>query len=257
MTAPVTIPAQAKQALSVLQRHLADSLVAVYLHGSAVKGGLRPNSDVDLLAVINKPVSHEVRRRLAQELMNISHYPARADTLRPLELVIFNRDDLSRLRYPARSEFIFGEWLRQAFESGEIAQPTSDPELTIVLAQARQEATSLLGPDPRELLPAISPDDTRRAIADALPALLGSLDGDERNVLLTLARMWRTMATGEIVSKDAAAEWAIPRLPHKAAGIVSEAREAYLGGVDIDWQVRRQAVRRVANLLRERIEKLA
>ena len=32
---------------------------------------------------------------------------------------------------------------------------------------------------------------------DALPSLAAGLDGDPRNVLLTLARMWRTVATGD------------------------------------------------------------
>ncbi|HFH3062033.1 TPA: nucleotidyltransferase domain-containing protein, partial [Pseudomonas aeruginosa] len=52
------IPAEAKRALPVIQQSLADSLVAVYLHGSAVAGGLRPKSDVDVLVVIDRATTH-------------------------------------------------------------------------------------------------------------------------------------------------------------------------------------------------------
>src|SRR5690606_34256793 len=104
--------------------------------------------------------------------------------------------------YPPRSEFIYGEWLRDAFEAGEVPKPTRDPELTVLIAQARQEAKPLIGPEAAELLPIVPPALLYRAIGDALPALLDNLAGDERNVLLTLTRMWRTLSTGEIVPKD-------------------------------------------------------
>ena len=69
-------------------------------------------------------------------------------------------------------------------------EPVSDPELTVLLTQARQEARALIGPDPVKMLPVIPDSDIRRAIGDALPALLGTLEGDEHNVLLTLTRLW-------------------------------------------------------------------
>jgi hypothetical protein len=53
-------------------------------------------------------------------------------------------------------------------------------------------------------------------MADELPSLVADLESDTRNVLLTLARMWTTVATGRIVSKDAAAAWALERLPPSA-----------------------------------------
>ena len=42
---------------------------------------------------------------------------------------------------------------------------------------------------------------------------MADLEGDVRNVLLTLARVWFTLETGTIASKDVAADWAITRLP--------------------------------------------
>lgn len=53
----------------------------------------------------------------------------------------------------------------------------------------------------------------RLAIRDALPILLDGLSGDERDVLLTLARMWRTAQMGDLMSKDHAASWAAAKMP--------------------------------------------
>lgn len=250
----IAIPQEASQALPALKHCLGASLVAVYLHGSAVAGGLRPSSDVDLLVVVDRPMTPEIRGHLVTELLRVSgRHPAKPDDPRPLEVIIFQRTDLISSPYPARSEFVYGEWLRGVFEAGAVPEPSSDPDFTLVLAQARQNATTLIGPPPTELLPIISDADVRRAIGDALPGLLGNLAGDERNVLLTLARIWHTLATGEFVPKHVAAEWAIPRLPAGAAALVALAKDAYLGTKTDDWRSRQREARGVANELTERV----
>lgn len=248
------IPIEASRSLVIAKCCFGSSLLAVYLHGSAVAGGLRPNSDVDVLAIVDVPTTREARERLVAELMRISgRHPAPPEGPRPVELIVFHRADLATSAYPARSELVYGEWLRARFEAGEIPKPVSDPEFTLLLALARQQAIALFGPDPAEVLPNIPEADIRRAIGDVLPVLLDSVDGDEINVLLTLARMWRTLATGEFVSKDAAAEWAVRHLHPGTAALVAEARAAYLGGTQKDWQALGREVRRVADDLSERI----
>ena len=249
----MTIPDAASRALPILRRCLGDSLCAVYLHGSAVTGGLRPRSDVDLLVVIDQPTTPAIRARLVAELLRVSgRHPAKPEGPRPLELIVFQRTELSPA-YPARSEFLYGEWLRDECEAGAVPNPVSDPDFTLLLAQARAAATALIGPPPAELLPIISDADIRRAVREALPGLLGNLQGDERNVLLTLARMFRTLTTGEFVPKDVAAEWAMPRLPAATASLLALARAAYLGMATDDWQPRQQDVKKAANDLSERL----
>jgi streptomycin 3"-adenylyltransferase len=58
--------------------------------------------------------------------------------------------------------------------------------------------------------------------------LLESLPGDTRNVLLTLARIWTTLATGTIVSKDDAASWVLGRLAPERRPALEYARRLYL-----------------------------
>ena len=248
------LPTEVNQALSCVKTLLAKSLVAVYLHGSAVVGGLRPRSDIDLLVLIDEPMTLEVRERLATELMKISgRYPSDPDGRRPLEIIVFLRSDLAASLYPARCEFIYGEWLRPAYENGEIPKPVCDPELTLLLAQAAQEALPLFGPAADSFLPTVSRSVIQRAIKDAMPALIDALQGDERNVLLTLARMWRTIVTGEFVSKDIAADWAAARLPAGQAAMITTARDAYLRIGEEDWQNHQQELLLTVNSLRNNV----
>ena len=250
----VPIPDAASRALPILKHCFGDALCAVYLHGSAVTGGLRPSSDVDLLVVIDQPTTLAIRALLVAELPRISgRHPAKPEGPRPIELIVFQRTELLSAAYPTRSEFLYGEWLRDEYEAGAVPNPVSDPDFTLLLAQARAAATALIGPAPSELLPVISDADIRRAIGGALPGLLGNLQGDERNVLLTLARMLQTLTTREFVPKDVAAEWAMPRLPAETASLLALARDAYLGTATDDWRPRQRAVEHAANDLSARL----
>ncbi|MCE3277338.1 MAG: nucleotidyltransferase [Propionibacteriaceae bacterium] len=68
-----------------------------------------------------------------------------------------------------------------------------------------QGDTALVGPPPAQLLDPVPDDDLIRGAIAGIPQLLGDLESDTRNVLLTLARIWTTLQTGQIRSKDAAA----------------------------------------------------
>lgn len=233
--------------VSELQAGFGTDLCGVWLHGSAVSGGLRPGSDIDLLVVTARSMTPEMRRCLLDTLLRQSApYPARPGGTRCLEVLVFRADRLASGGYPAEAEFVYGEWLRAAFEAGEMPAVTADPEFTLVLAQARGQALALLGPPADRVLPEVPAADVRRAMGDALPALMGGLQGDARNCLLTLARMWRTACCGDFVSKDVAAAWAMERLAAPAAVVLGEARAGYLAGVpempgDPDDRVRQAA----------------
>jgi streptomycin 3"-adenylyltransferase len=253
-TDKLSIPPEAMSALPLLRHRLGSSLAAVYLHGSAVTEGLRKQSDVDLLVVVSRALPASVREHLSADLMTVSGlYPLDPTGRRPLEVIVVHLADLQRMPYPARAQFVYGEWLRSALEGGAVPQAETSPEFTLLLAQARREAMPLVGPSISEMVPNIPSDVIRRAIGDLLPELFESVEGDERNVLLTLARMWITLTTGQFVSKDTAADWAGPQLSDQAAGTLALARDAYLGDGGDDLHLRRTEVMETIEEIRGRI----
>ena len=88
---------------------------------------------------------------------------------------------------------------------------------------------------------------------DSLPNLLSSLDGDERNVLLTLARMWNTMISEQFVSKDSAANWAMNIVPSELIPILTSAHDAYLHGTSVDWGKRTKEIQLCVDYMVQRI----
>ena len=103
--------------------------------------------------------------------------------------------------------------IRYALEAGMIPQACFDPDIAILLWQARKSSMTLKGADCKQLILPIPFREIQKAIQFSLPGLISNVKGDERNVLLTLSRMWFTLETEDVTTKDVAAEWVIPQLP--------------------------------------------
>ena len=85
--ANIEIPDVAKQAQLVVEGVLGDSIIGIYLFGSAVVGGLKRDSDVDILVVVTNPPTFEqkegpgcsVNERIRRDWESTSHQAVRAD----------------------------------------------------------------------------------------------------------------------------------------------------------------------------------
>ncbi|WP_188836138.1 aminoglycoside adenylyltransferase domain-containing protein [Flexivirga endophytica] len=135
-------------------------------------------------------------------------------------------DDVVPWKYPPVCDFLYGEWLRDEFIDGGIPRRRVNPDLAVLIASSRQHAECLRGPHPRDLLDPVPNADLRQSIRDSVEPLLSNFLGDERNVLLTLARMLVTAQTGQIVSKNEAAERVLPLLPSRHRRVLSLASDA-------------------------------
>lgn len=229
--APAAIAAQLAAARAVIERHLGSGLRALHLYGSALDGGLKPHSDIDLLATVDAPLDEAVRQALMLDLLAVSRPPGASPGLRALEVTVLVHGEVLPWRYPARRALQFGEWLRDDLVAGVFEPPMEDIDLAILLTKARQHGIALAGPAARDLFDPVPRADFMRALGDTVGQWQAPADweGDERNVVLALARIWYSATTGAIAAKDAAAEWAMARLSAEHRATVDEARLAYLG----------------------------
>jgi streptomycin 3"-adenylyltransferase len=227
---------QCDRAVALIREVLGEAVVGVYLHGSATRGGLKPTSDIDMLAVTERRMAPDLWRELTERLMLISGPGDPSGRSRSIELGVVVQADLRPWRYPPRLEFQYGDWWRVDYERGNFTPwQKLNPDLTLLLEMVRQANHPLFGPPPAEVLGLIPPADIRRAMLDSIPHLLSDLLGDERNVVLTFARIWTTLATGVIRSKDSAAEWALPLLPPEHRAVLMHARAIYVGEAPEEW----------------------
>jgi predicted nucleotidyltransferase len=231
-------------------------VLGLYLYGSSVQGGLRPDSDVDLLLVTRRSLTALERTGVLELMLAHSGRRATLGPARPLELTSLVVDDVVPWRYPPVRDLQYGEWLRDSFTDGRLPRRETDPDLAVLLTTARERAQGLTGPPADELLEAVPPDDLRRALHDVVPGLVAALVGDERNVLLTLARVVVTLETGRIVAKDEAARAVLPLLGEPARTVLTLAYRGYLGEVVDDWSVLQPGAGAIAALLAERAGRL-
>lgn len=231
---PAEITAQLSQSLEVIRKHLESTLLAAYLYGSAIDGGLKPYSDIDLLVAVSTRIDAATRQALVTDLLAISAPPGQSETLRALEVTIIVRSDIVPWQYPPRRELQFGEWQRDEILAGTFEPATIDADLAILLTKVRQHGITLVGAPAESFFDPIPASDLFKTLADTLDLWNSPPDwkGDEKHVVLTLARIWYSAATGRIIPKDAAADWAMKRLPVKYQPVLLDARQAYLGLAD-------------------------
>jgi streptomycin 3"-adenylyltransferase len=216
---------QLQQIVRLADDTLGANALGIYLHGSAVSGGLKPASDVDIMVVSERSLADAERRLLVEGLLPISGWRAAA---RSIELTVVVQSQVRPWRFPPTCDFLYGDWLRDEIAANGPPQPTPMADLAVMISMTLAGARPLKGPPPAELLDPVPAEDLARGCVEGIPGLLGDLADDTRNVLLTFARIWTTLATGEIRSKDAAADWALAQLPPEHRPVLQHARQLYL-----------------------------
>lgn len=231
---PGDVMAQVSAARIVLERHLAEVLEAMHVFGSAVQGGLKPRSDIDVLVTVSSPLAEETRRPLLRDLLAVSAPPGARGPLWPLEVTIVVRDEVVPWRYPPRREMQFGEWIREEIEAGRCEPAAVDPDLGVLLTKVRLASVCMGGKPAAELFDEVPAADLARSFADTLAqwSVESDWQGDEQTVVLALARIWYSAVNGSIAAKDVAAAWALERLPADLRPVLAAARDAYLGAAE-------------------------
>jgi predicted nucleotidyltransferase len=222
---------QIERLLEGVRGVLGDNLIGAYLHGSAVLGGLRPRSDIDLLVVTARRTTQGEKRSLVRFLLGLSRSP------RPIELDVVVASEIRPWRYPPRLDFHYSDWSRAEFEAGELEPWSEDSnrDLASLVRMVLAGKTALYGPPPAEVFDPVPRGDYVDALLKDFPEPLRDLDRDTRNVVLTLARIWSGIATDEVHSKDNAAAWALERLPVEHRPVLERARAIYLGEEEEFW----------------------
>ncbi len=132
-------PADARQVDDVAaaaRRTLGDDLGAAYLYGSATGRGLRPDSDLDVLAVVRAPLAGHAG-------------PARTRSWQcpalrggPWSSRCCGWTRSGRGAGPRR-ELQYGEWLRTQLATGDASplRPRGDPDVAVLITRARDAET--------------------------------------------------------------------------------------------------------------------
>jgi hypothetical protein len=192
-----------------------DHLVALYLTGSLTYGDFdRGSSDIDYLAVLNRPLGAVARASLAEAHERIAaDYPEWAERIEGSYVL---RSMLGSVEPP--------EQPRPYVNGGAFWNP--DPhfgnEWLINLYAVRGCGIALIGPSPEQVIPPVAIADVREASRrDLLEEWVPKIDDTEflgnshyqAYLTLTLCRILHRAQNDQIVSKRVAAAWVRERYP--------------------------------------------
>ena len=161
------IPQQVKQVVSIAETLLQGQILGMYLYGSATMNKLRPDSDIDILIITRQELNLSTKKELTKQLLEISGFVGCAEK-RPLEITVIHQ----------KCEYMYGEWLRKEMEAGMIPQACFDPDIAILLWQARKSSMTLKGADCKQLILPIPFREIQKAIQFSLPGLISNVKGN-------------------------------------------------------------------------------
>lgn len=226
---------QIDRTVSLMHAILGNDLIGVYLFGSAVIGGLRARSDIDLMAVSSRRLAIREKRKIIEEMLAISGQP------RSVELTVVVWSEIRPWHYPARMDFQFGNWWRSEYEKGVVEPYRSNfnPDLGSLIRLVLHANAAVIGPPSADVFDPVPRTDYIAGLVSTIDQWLENLNETDlgiRNAVLALARIWCGIVTDEIRPKDEAAEWALPRLPIRLGAVLQRAKAGYLGEPVEEWQ---------------------
>jgi Domain of unknown function (DUF4111) len=188
-----------------------DRLVGLYLHGSLALGDFYPPaSDVDFHAATSEPLDDPALERLAAmhaALKAEGGWTARLEGVY-LPLAALRRQDPAGDRWPTVGQ----DW--------DFGPGPSGPTWVLDRWVTRERGVVVTGPDPRELIDPIGPDELRAAVRASMLGHWVERAGEGADVawlrprgyqafaILTMCRNLYALEHGVLVSKPAAAAWA-------------------------------------------------
>jgi streptomycin 3"-adenylyltransferase len=230
------VQAYLDRVVSTLRDGLGDELVGVYLHGSLAMGAFHPGrSDVDILAVCATSLPRERRMAIGAALVAIPTPSPGGD----LELSLVTEAAV-RSRSAVPPFEVHASTHEEPFVVDGSDRP-GDGDLVIHFAMARARGRALVGPEPGELFP----EPVRASLIEAFLSDLAwakdegaaAWEGHPMPELasmayqvLTAARCWRYVETGELGSKAEGAAWLERRHPDPATRVLLDAALAYQRG---------------------------
>ena len=235
-----------------LSHALKDNLIGVYLQGSLAIGDFDMTSDVDFLVVI----TNELTRKEVDEIQKIHDEVYKQDNrwVKRLEYSFFPRQKINSVSSPFEngSENSTEERKLWYFDNGSKRIEKSDHDNTLVVRWTlREKGITLIGPDPKEFVKLINPNDLRKEIRETMLGWGKQLTKDaspfknrfyQSFIVLNFSRMLHDLYIGKVSSKLEAMKWARSELDAEWAELI-----------DFCWEERRDTSISVSQPANDRV----
>lgn len=210
---------------------LAENLVGVYLHGSAVMGCFNEKkSDIDLLVVVKEEIPDEVKKRYMDMVVRLNETAPQ----KGIEMSIVRKNACKPFVYPTPFELHFSithlEWYRTAPSDYIDRMKGVDKDLAAHVTILCHRGKCLFGEKISDIFEDVKAeyylDSIWNDVADAEEAIRTN----PTYIILNLCRVAAYVEEGLILSKQEGGSWGTGRLPGQYSSLIRAALEDYRSG---------------------------
>lgn len=214
--------------VEIYKKVLNENLVGLYLHGSLAMGCFTPRSDIDLIAVVESPMSLEAKRALIDEISTVGPLPAKG-----LEMSVILREHAKNVVHPMPFELHYSPAHKGMYEAdrGYICGGTTDRDLAAHLTMVKHRGVCLHGKPIDEVFGSIQKSYFIDALIYDIEDAKEKVVKDPVNVTLNLCRTLYFLRRGFIGSKLEGGYWCESHLPAEHQGLVAEAVKVYTDSI--------------------------
>lgn len=220
----------------VLGDTLGEQLAGLYVRGSLATGVFRrQRSDIDLLAVVKRPMDTAARAALARTIVRLSDArPIHRD----IEITVMSERDARTFGYPTPYELHYNSANHEAYRRGsfDFAAQQFSNDLAVQIFETRERGFVLFGPPPADLF-ALVPWHAYIA------SLREDFDWGSRHIqdapvysILNACRVLHGVSSPQpsVLNKDEAARWALQAVPGEYHSTILDALNLYRGEKTVD-----------------------
>ena len=217
---------------------LQDTLVGVYLHGSLVMGCYNPQrSDIDLIIVIDKPVSDPIKRAY---LDMVVRYNASAPA-KGIEMSIVLRKVCKPFVYPTPFELHFSaghlNWYNDNPDDYIHRMNGTDKDLAAHFTIINKRGKCLYGAPIENVFAEVPGSDYMDSILYDVEGAREEITKYPMYLTLNLARVLAYKEEGLVLSKKEGGDWALRHLPAEYHPLITDAMREYAESAEIAYDI--------------------
>ncbi|GIN72024.1 adenylyltransferase [Bacillus sp. J14TS2] len=232
---------------AILENHLGDTLVGIYLHGSLAMGSYyRPKSDIDVIVVVDQKLPETLSENVG---IAIARHAEKRPTIGNIELSVITSKVAKEIPIPTPYELHYSSDWHETILQKKVDYRTEkiDEDLPSHLMYVVQRGICLGGQSIEDVFGEMDWDDFMAAVLDDLKWILEDDHIIETPFysVLNICRVFQLLheRKGTVHSKDEGGEWGLTHFPKEYHPIIQQAIEVYHSSNPIEEQQRKMGGR--------------
>ena len=217
---------------------LQDSLVGVYLHGSAVMGCYNPaKSDIDLIVVVRDSIPDAVKKTFMDMVVELNgKAPAKG-----IEMSIVKQSVCKPFVYPTPFELHFSvahlDRYRKDPDDYVSKMKGEDKDLAAHFTIINHRGKCLYGASVKETFADVPVQDYIDSIWNDVADAKEEIADAPMYLILNLARVLAYLKDGLVLSKKEGGEWALNNLPDRCFSLIQTAMSEYADSAAVSYDM--------------------